>query len=493
MILIPRPNEYWQRKPNNKPRLLESHWAYDRLTAAFPLCTQDGFTDLVDSVVLAPQAGANIADSSDGRLVAKNGSVGDFFTASSYKPYEPTNFITFIIGVTRTGGAESFGKVVQYGPERTPAWGSYEIEQFGTTAGSIRAGIAVNGTRILTPTVGSVLNVDETTQLSCRYDGAKLDLYKKGVVISTVSGSGTIGDYGTEGLSIGSRYDGDQHYPLETDYLWMFHGSALDDDEIYSLYEAPYQFLTKRKTYFPLSGAEYISINIGIAFESNIAQSLTKKKDYSLSIVSELNQSLSVSSAYNIPVGQTAESNTAQPITTNKAIILGITAETNEALAVSYSVEIAVDIGVATEINTAQSIIIPINVLINSALETDTAQLITRLKELQLGIALESDLSQSISASFAKIIGIVSESDTAQGVTAFSPTAIGQVLENNIALSVVTPKEVDLGIAIESDTALSILLALIAFYEGDTKIFTEIERGYNFTEPTRGDIFEEKL
>jgi len=135
----------------------------------------------------------------------------------------------------------------------------------------------------------------------------------------------------------------------------------------------------------------------------------------------------------------------------------------------------------------------PVNVFIDSVLENNTAQLISKLKTLHLGIAQEADLAQSINPSFAKIIGIVSELDNANTITSFSPARIGQAPESDLALSVVKPKFLDLGLVSEVDIAQAILLGLIAFYDGDTKIFTEVKRGYNFTEPKRGNTFEEKL
>ena len=61
----------------------------------------------------------------------------------------------------------------------------------------------------------------------------------------------------------------------------------------------------------------------------------------------------------------------------------------------------------------------------------------------------------------------------------------GLVLYKTEGLSVTQQLEVDI--------AQAILLGLIAFYDGDTKIFTEVKRGYNFTEPKRENTFEEKL
>ncbi len=252
-IFIPRKPEIWQRKLTSPVSLSENHWASDRLTAAFPLTEKGGeFVDLVDGVVLGAQNGAKLVENSSEDVVAETYINGTkFFKIDYYKPYEPANYVTFILGFTRTNTNDSFGKILNYGNGLADPWGSYVIEQAaGSGDSAFRAYIAVGGTRYITPTFSNEALLGENLQLTYRYDGGTLSLFKNGVVLGSVAVSGTMsGSYGAEGLSLGARHDGGQRYAAHYDYLWMFHDGVLDNDEIASLYEAPYQFLVSKKTY----------------------------------------------------------------------------------------------------------------------------------------------------------------------------------------------------------------------------------------------------
>jgi hypothetical protein len=153
----------------------------------------------------------------------------------------------------------------------------------------------------------------------------------------------------------------------------------------------------------------------------------------------------------------------------------------DQALSVSVPPQI-INVGIASETDTAQLITIVRGVSAGLASETDTAQLITIAKSVSAGLAsetdtafnftgvvllaIESDTSFSIQPQRTYVLGQAVETDTAQTIIR---QQINQAVETNTAQQIAAVSTVPVGIASEIDSAQSIVTLNKAF-NADTNL-----------------------
>ena len=231
----------------------------------------------------------------------------------------------------------------------------------------------------------------------------------------------------------------------------------------------------------PVSGGQ--TINVGQAFESNTANSVTAVKTITQVVgqASETNTSQSVTplKAITQAVGQAAEANTSQTITPLKTIkqsvgqasesdisnavtavktiyeSTGQAAETDAAFAITNASQTVVAVNQASETNTSRSITAEktINVSVGLASESDAAFTITTLGSTPVGLASELDTAQPITIRKDVAVGLAAETNSAYSISPVTGTTLGLAQETDTARSITPRKIVDVGISAETDTA----------------------------------------
>ena len=249
---------------------------------------------------------------------------------------------------------------------------------------------------------------------------------------------------------------------------------------------------TKSSTFVPTSGESQLTdfivaiapaagatnVAVGLASETNTAQSITPRHVVDVGLAEETDTAQSITpaaAATIVNVGLASETNAAQSITPSKRADVGLASETNTAQSITPSHR--VDVGLATETDSAQAITIERRVTVGLAEETDTAQSVTIERRVQIGTAEETDSAldvqpvgqgsvsvnqaqetdQALSIRPQRVldVGLAEETDTAQDITPSGPAtvAIGLATESNTALPVTAARIVDVGLAEEADSA----------------------------------------
>jgi hypothetical protein len=155
-----------------------------------------------------------------------------------------------------------------------------------------------------------------------------------------------------------------------------------------------------------------------------------------------------------VNLGIATETDTALAITHPKSKAIGIAGETDTALAIAKAKRKA--IGVAGETDTAMPIAPTSIYAVGIAGETDSALAIAHRKLRTLGIALETESAGAIARTKTKTIGIATETDTAIAITHTKRKAIGIASETDTAFALARSKRKAIGIAGETDTALAL-------------------------------------
>ncbi len=145
------------------------------------------------------------------------------------------------------------------------------------------------------------------------------------------------------------------------------------------------------------------------------------------------------------------------PPASGTTVNVGQATETDTAQAVS--IERTYSVAQATETDTAQAIAVRRLISVGQATETDTAQAVTFRKELTAGIATETDTAQPVTISRLIATGQATETDSALAVTIGSTAtnvAVGQATETDTAQAVTIARGIDVGQATETDTAQAV-------------------------------------
>jgi len=136
----------------------------------------------------------------------------------------------------------------------------------------------------------------------------------------------------------------------------------------------------------------------------------------------------------------------------------------------------AVEIGQATEIDTAQPLTHGKVESAGQAIEADTAQSVTAHKALSIGQPVEADTAQAVTHAKRVAVSQTTEADTAQPVTTSGSKTIviGQPTETSVAFEIASAKNAAIGQAVESDMAIGAsrvrLMAVNQVIESDSAI-----------------------
>lgn len=207
----------------------------------------------------------------------------------------------------------------------------------------------------------------------------------------------------------------------------------------------------------PPSGGQ--SVAIGIASETDSAQSITPSKSLAIGIASESDSGFAITAGHAAAIGIASETDSAQSLTPSKASALGLASETDSAQSIAASKSAA--IGIASETDSGLSIGAGKSTAIGVTSETDSAQSVTPSKSLALGIAEETDSALSITGATEGgqtiAIGLATETDTAFSITPSKTRAIGIAEETDTALGISPMKSIGLGVALEMDEAFAMV------------------------------------
>lgn len=340
-------------------------------------------------------------------------------------------------------------------------------------------------------------------------DGSTLNLYVDGTQVE-YGFIGNLGVTASNSVVIGSRYHSvaDFFSPYKEDEV-RTSATTLSAEKLAAEY-----INQSNPTGFYSVGIEQtsgggITISINPAIESNASLSFSSEKLKSVSIASETDTAVSLTSSIVLPIGLSSELNSAlglsssksyqlstvsendlaQPLTREKlkSIIQAVESDTpieltkSKSAAISAAIEndiarllgsvIVVQINVASETDAAQSFNIIKVKSVGTALETDISQLFASGQIKLLNPASENDQSQAISWTKSKEVNPATETDYAQSILAVKSMSISSASETDIANALAKLKEKSLNSAIEIDQAQAFLgpvqLAIGAALETD--------------------------
>jgi len=156
-----------------------------------------------------------------------------------------------------------------------------------------------------------------------------------------------------------------------------------------------------------------------------------------------------------VNLGQASETDTAQALSAAKAATLGQITETDSALALSATK--AATLGQAVETDSAQPLTLAKTITLGQAVETDSAFALSISSgggtTVTLGQAAETDSAQPLAVAKAATLGQATEIDSAQPLSAAKTITLGQATEADTANALAFVKTITLGQAIETDTA----------------------------------------
>lgn len=159
------------------------------------------------------------------------------------------------------------------------------------------------------------------------------------------------------------------------------------------------------------------------------------------------------SSGITVNVGQASETDTATTVGRSKARAVGQASETDSATAFSRSKARAV--GLATETDTATAVARTKHRAVGQASETGIATATGRAKARTVGQPAEIDTATAVGRRKTLSVGIATETDIALPV-ALGGVGLGQAIETGTAQPVGRVKSIQVGQATESDTGLPV-------------------------------------
>ena len=176
---------------------------------------------------------------------------------------EPTNQVTVVVALKRTGAAAGNAPIFGNQAPSTAPFNSYNIVDI-SGAGNLAFEFAttVNGAKIITDTSG----ISDNKHHVCigRYDGANGELFNNGVSVGTIAATGDIDYFSStaRGPAVGNYFDfsGSRSFVGEI-YLCALYSRALSDDEVLSISENPYQILKPRRKYWVLPSEAALNNN----------------------------------------------------------------------------------------------------------------------------------------------------------------------------------------------------------------------------------------
>jgi len=154
-----------------------------------------------------------------------------------------------------------------------------------------------------------------------------------------------------------------------------------------------------------------------------------------------------------IDVGLATETDTAFAISWTKTMVVGLAEDTETAFAVTWAK--AMDIGLASDTETAFPVVADKAYDQGLASETDTAFPVDWSKVYVLGLASETDTAFPIIWGAVYTMGLASETDTAFAITWAKAMVIGLASDTETAFSVTAEKGYSIGLATETDTGFA--------------------------------------
>jgi len=178
-----------------------------------------------------------------------------------------------------------------------------------------------------------------------------------------------------------------------------------------------------------------------------------------LGLATETDTALGATASKTATLGQATETDTALGATAAKAMTMGLATETDTALAVTATKSASLDL--ATEVDSALGITASKVYTLGLATETDEALGMTSgaSASFEFSLATETDAALGVTAAKAVTLGLATEVDLALGFTAVKVLTLGLATETDSALSFAPTKLAPLGLATETSTALAITAA----------------------------------
>lgn len=176
----------------------------------------------------------------------------------------------------------------------------------------------------------------------------------------------------------------------------------------------------------------------GLNTETDTVLAATKAKQKAAGLNTETDSVLAATRVKARAVGLNAETDSTQSVAHSKARTVALNTETDEALSLVEDNEIVVEVGLASETDTAQPVTKLKQKLIGICLEVADALTLGRLKTRSAGLNTETDTTLTTTRSKARAAGLTTETDSAFSVARLKRMLVGLATEVDIAFSFIT-------------------------------------------------------
>lgn len=314
-----------------------------------------------------------------------------------------------------------------------------------------------NGTYV--PVKYSSISIDTWHWFTVRWDsiGGTVEIFNQGLIdTSTGITNGTI-------QTMGSSGDGHLLFHAggvsRTQFMAEIrvYDAILSDALIYQMWNPAtrwdlYYPIGRRIYSFPAAAAP--AVIVGLAIETDLAQTITRAKLKQLGLATETNTALAATIRRTFTIGQAIETDLGFNLTRLKTVSGGLPIETDIAFAVTAGNQI--DVGLAVESDIAFAITAQKTRAIGLATETDLGFTVQPLRTVAIGQAFETDLGFTITRQKTQAIGIATEIDTGLATSVVRTLQVGQAVETDVGFPVDHSKSIQIQIASERDVALDI-------------------------------------
>ena len=382
------------------------------------------------------------------------------------------------------GGHGGNGAGVTSGGGSAPAAGQYGGGGGGASEGTTVTGGSGAGGKIILTYEFSALSTETDTALACTVENLT-DTQE----ISTGRADET-DKAQTRFVFPGKALETDK---AQTTYLLAFRSGETDSAQtLSSIKVRSTQYAEETDTALTVP----LSLHIGVAEETDTAETLGRVRIYSAGISEETDSSLALTATRIYATGIAEETDSASALTAGRVYTVGVAGETDASLALArlqagFYIPFGMKIGLvpggitvvwAEETDTAYdlgrvkfrlagmaeetdlAIKVPLSARIEFAEETDSSLGLGRTKLRTYSQADETDSAQPLVAIKARSTGIAEETDSASSLSRTKIRSVDLASETDTAFELTQAAQIFVGVANETDSALTLTRKRIYSY-----------------------------
>ncbi|MFC1800692.1 LamG domain-containing protein, partial [Nanoarchaeota archaeon] len=169
----------------------------------------------------------------DGKGAYEFDGIDDVIIVPQSSSLEPLNQITVSVWFKRNGAQNSWAKVLWYGNNTLPNYGTYGYEFNNTNDDGIRFKITNSTTQAMVYT--SLISDNTWYHMASTYNGSLVRMYLDGVEVDSIAHTGSIGTYNGAGLGIGDKFSRGNLFTGSIDDVMIFN-TSLSATQIAALY-----------------------------------------------------------------------------------------------------------------------------------------------------------------------------------------------------------------------------------------------------------------